>query len=357
MAYMLGALVMLGRWLKWIVGGGALLVTTTATACGPDVQFPEPAELAPEEIALAEPIEPWWEPKLEQLAYAQQSDVSLAFRNSQRQRFVLIPPGTYSMGSPYQMSSLFPHEVELEFGFHMGATEVSNEDYTRFRPSHTASIPPELSSPQQPVVNVNWHDAREYARWLTWAERRAGILPDTLEYRLPTEREWELACRAGTTTDFSFGFNAHVYTDLQSGDYTVDAHVWYRGFNPEEFWREDLATVRLGQSGNVSHPVAEKLPNPWGAFDMHGNVEEWTRTLERPYPYDHTDGREIAPDEWRSVPPRRAAKRARLFLIVRGGHYGTEIFYCSSAARNGGPPEQALPVRGFRLIRAAVSQR
>ena len=128
------------------------------------------------------------------------------------------------------------HEVEVP-GFYMGRYPVTNEEYGRFLADNGDASEPEywgdrkFNQPNQPVVGVSWNDAQRYAQW-------AGL-------RLPTEAEWEYACRAGTTTRY--------YTGDSEAD--LDRAGWYDG-----------------NSGGKLHPVGQKEPNAFGLYDMHGNV-------------------------------------------------------------------------------------
>ena len=108
--------------------------------------------------------------------------------------------------------------------------------------------PSHFKGDNNPVEQVSWNDVVAYCNKLTEQEKAAGRLPVGYEYRLPTEAEWEYACRAGTTTAFSFGND-----ESQLGEY-----AWYRD-----------------NSGLTTHPVRQKKPNGWGLYDMHGNVGEW----------------------------------------------------------------------------------
>jgi formylglycine-generating enzyme required for sulfatase activity len=162
---------------------------------------------------------------------------------------VTIPSGTFLMGSPADEKGHFGdesprHLVEIEYDFEMGKYPVTNEQYALFleaNPDHPKPAfwdNPKFNQPDQPVVGVSWHDAQAFAEW-------AGG-------RLPTEAEWEYACRAGSTSRYHFGDDEDCL-----GDY-----AWY-GENSE----------------GATHPVGEKLPNSWGLYDMHGNVWEWTADI------------------------------------------------------------------------------
>jgi formylglycine-generating enzyme required for sulfatase activity len=185
--------------------------------------------------------------------------------------------------------------------FWLGARPVTNEEYARFladvpgapRPAFQGQ--PGTDDPRQPVIGVSWAAARQYCEW-------AGL-------RLPTEAEWEYACRAGTTTRFSAGDE-----------------------------REDLVRVGwyAGNSGERLHRVAELEPNAFGLHDMHGNVWEWCEDDWVADPRDApTDG------SARTFAPRRPNH------AIRGGAFQTSESYCRSAARCGRHGDR-LGVIGFR---------
>ncbi|HOY58882.1 MAG TPA: formylglycine-generating enzyme family protein [Verrucomicrobiota bacterium] len=185
---------------------------------------------------------------------------------------VFIPPGTFRMGSPMNEVDRVAYEgpqktVRISRGFWMGKYEVTQGEYlalignnpSRFQtlkmPAHT----------NWPVEQVTWFDATNYCGVLTQRERVAGRIPTNSVYRLPTGAEWEYACRAGTTTRFSYGDDPR-YRKLAR-------YAWY-GEVP--WYRFLAARVRHGDSsGATTHPVGQKLPNPWGLYDMYGNVWEW----------------------------------------------------------------------------------
>ncbi len=151
--------------------------------------------------------------------------------------FKLIPSGMFTMGA-----GSYEHQVTLTQAFKIGVHEVTQLQYEQVMGVN----PSKFNGANNPVEMVSWEDAVEFCRRLSDlpAEKAAGNV-----YRLPTEAEWEYACRAGSTTKFSFGDDE---SDL--GDYG-----WY-GDNYD---------------GGETHPVGDKQPNSWGLYDMHGNVEEW----------------------------------------------------------------------------------
>ena len=166
---------------------------------------------------------------------------------------VWIEPGTFTMGSPSRGEGRGydeepQHEVTISQGFYLGKYEITQEQWEAVmgnRPwEGKEGVRPD---PRHPAVFVSWHDLQKFIRRLNeWAGEDL--------FRLPTEAEWEYACRAGTTTRWSFGDD-----ESRLGDY-----AWYRA-----------NTWDLGEQ--YAHPVGMKAPNPWNLYDMHGNVWEWTQ--------------------------------------------------------------------------------
>ena len=183
----------------------------------------------------------------------------------------------------------------------LGVYSVTQEQYKRVM----ASNPSEFKGPQNPVDSVRWDDAMEFCQKLSALakERAAGRV-----YRLPTEAEWEYACRAGTTTQYSFGHDAG----------SLDKYGWYGG-----------------NSNGKAHPVGEKLANPWGLYDMHGNVREWCADLYGGYP-----GGSV-------TDPTGAESGSR--RVLRGGSWYNPAEYCRSAVRSGFDPSIRLIYHGFRV--------
>jgi formylglycine-generating enzyme required for sulfatase activity len=166
------------------------------------------------------------------------------------------------------------------------------------------------------VEQVSWNDATAYCAALTQRERVAGRIGTNVVYRLPTEAEWEYACRGWTSTRFSYGDDPG-YTNLTN-------YAWYGG-----------------NSGGTTHPVGQKLPNPWGLYDMHGNVWEWCQDWYGEY----AGG--IAVD------PRGLDSGS--FRVIRGGSWASRdviAWNCRSAIRDLSSPDIWDYHFGFRVVLA-----
>jgi formylglycine-generating enzyme required for sulfatase activity len=167
-----------------------------------------------------------------------------------------------------------------------------------------------------PASSISWFDAMEFCRTLAELERKAGRLPEGWEYTLPTEAQWERACRARTETIFSFGDDASKLAE----------HAWFR----------DTA-VKLREI--YAHRVGQKQPNPWGLFDMHGNMWEWCRDVYTPM---LPGGRDPYVTE------------GRWFRVVRGGGWYGDASVCRSASRIGKKPDMPFVACGFRVALSAI---
>jgi len=233
--------------------------------------------------------------------------------NSLGIRLVRIEPGSFLMGTAEggDFDERPVHRVTIARAFYLGATEVTNAQYEQFDPGHR-KLRGKLgmsTADDEAVVFVSWLDADRYCRWLSAKEG--------LPYRLPTEAEWEYASRAGTTTAY--------HTGEELGDPTFKKNVGTS-------WFPDPA-----------HPLQEPLrlfvgrtpPNPWGLFDVHGNVEEWCLDWYGPY----AAGEHVDP-----VGPAEGD-----FRVTRGGSHSTPLEYLRSANRTGTLPEDSSWLIGFRV--------
>jgi len=220
--------------------------------------------------------------------------------NSLGMKMVLVPAGSFRMGSPpgepLRQDEEIPHEVRLSRAFRIAATEVTQGQWLALMP-HNRS--PQRGE-ERPVTSVSWREAREFCAKLSQKEGAP--------YRLPTEAEWEYACRAGGTE--------------------------------EPFGREGLPAVAWSADDGeeTTHPVGTKTPNAWGLFDMLGNVAEWTRDAYGSYPrFEET----VDP----TGPTDGSTK------VVRGGAYRSFPPALRCAARTGTPESYQLPHVGFRVVR------
>jgi formylglycine-generating enzyme required for sulfatase activity len=215
----------------------------------------------------------------------------------------------------------------------MGRFEVTNRQYALFDPVHdsaymdsrgkdrfTRGYP--VNEPNQPVIRVSWHEAAAFCRWLSARTR--------WDCTLPTEAQWEYACRAGSDTPWSFGKTFAGLRDLAN---TADSTLGG--------WAFGRADGAYSDGARFSIPGGRYKPNAWGLYDMHGNVAEWTRTDYKPYPYSDADGRNELPS---LTDPSPAAK------VVRGGSWYDTFRYCRSASRWGYPPHQPVYNVGFRVV-------
>lgn len=235
------------------------------------------------------------------------------YTNSLGMKFIRLSPGTFAMGQAVggDWDERPVHQVTLSRPFYFGATEVTNEQYERFDPAHRR-LRGKLgfsTTDDEAVVFVSWHEAAAFCDWLSRKEGRP--------YRLPTEAEWEYACRAGTTTLYSTGDTL-----------PVSFHK-----NVKESWFP--ARGLTDKSEVVALNVGRTPPNPWGLFDLHGNVEEWCADWYGPYvaqrqtdPVGYADGE---------------------FKVTRGGSHSTKLFYLRSANRSGTLPEDRSWLIGFRV--------
>jgi len=253
-----------------------------------------------------------------------------------RMEFVLLAPGKFRMGCPSsepgrRSGDLPPREARIERPFYLGVHEATRGQFaafvaaTRYRtdaeragwawvraadraagwqkkPGASWRACGCAQTDHHPVVCVSWKDARAFC---TWLGRKVGRT-----VRLPTETEWEYACRAETTSPFHFGTEARKLTE----------HAWY-----------------VDNSGRSTHPVGRKRPSPWGLFDMHGNVWEWC-----------DDAFSMQPASGGRARPRPPS--AEEHRVIRGGSWRLGADFLRSACRACYPPDSAYSTIGFRVV-------
>ncbi len=224
--------------------------------------------------------------------------------NSIGMSFVRLPAGAFLAGSPAGEKGRDCNEVQrlvsLTKAFQIQTTPVTQSQWRRVMGGNPAYFKDDEACP---VEQVSWRDCHEFIRRLNDMEKHPG-------YRLPTEAEWEYACRAGSTTAYCFG----------DDDALLDEYAWHHA-----------------NSGLRTHPVRHKLPNALGLYDMHGNVWEWCQDwYDRHSPEDAADP---------------AGPQTGLSRVVRGGAWYFDLLECRSACRNFYPPARSEFFVGFRLVR------
>jgi len=243
--------------------------------------------------------------------------------NSIGMELIEIPAGEFMMGSPAGEKDHQPDEeqvaVTLTKSFWLGKTEVTQGQWRQVMGTEPWKGMKFVQADKDwPATYVSWDDATTFCQNLTEIERKAGKLKADEEYRLATEAEWEYACRAGTTTAYSFGDD-----EKQLGEY-----AWFNG-------------NALDVDEKYAHAVGLKKPNPWGLHDMHGNVAEWCSDW-----YDEKLSGGTDP-----VGPGGGS-----FRRLRGGSWGLSPDYCRSAARLNYAPSYRLNHLGFRVARSQSAQ-
>jgi formylglycine-generating enzyme required for sulfatase activity len=236
--------------------------------------------------------------------------VAIKLGNGVTLDMVGIPAGTFQMGSPSsedgRSSDEGPvHAVSLD-GFSMGKTEVTQAQYEALMGTN----PSYFKGAQNPVEQVSWNDATAFCGKLS---EKTGKT-----YTLPTEAQWEYACRAGSTTRFSFG----------DSDSALGGYAWYEG-----------------NSSKQTHLVGQKTANAFGLFDMLGNVWEWCSDWHGESYYASSPGQN---------PPGPSSGEKR---VLRGGSWDNVPSFCRSANRDGYDPTGTLNGLGFRVVCISRTQK
>ena len=225
---------------------------------------------------------------------------------------VVIPTGRFLMGSPCQNEN--PQHIVKVNSFAIGKYPVTQSQYQSvmgINPSYFQG------NPQNPVESVSWDNAQAFCQKLSQITGKT--------YRLPTEAEWEYACRAGTTTRYYFGDGRNLrrfdeYFGCDIAYFELEDYAWYEG-----------------NSWGRTQPVGQKKPNAWGLHDMVGNVWEW---CEDHWNWDYngapTDGSAWIEGEYKQP-------------VLRGGSWSDEFYFCYSATRNYSNSTEAFEFFGFRV--------
>lgn len=221
------------------------------------------------------------------------------FTNSIGMEFVYIPPGTFTMGDENH-SKYIPHAVTISKDFYLGIYEVTQAQWK----SIMGNNPSRFKGDSNPVDQVSWVDIQEFIKKLNDKE-------NTNRYRLPTEAEWEYGCRAGTITKFFFGDDAKQ----------IDDYAWY-----------------FENSKGVTHPVGQKKPNPWGLYDMLGNISELCQD------WFSIDYYKNSPSTDPQGPLKGTVK------VFRGGDWGSEVDSLAASNRPAMNIYSRSTSMGFRLL-------
>jgi formylglycine-generating enzyme required for sulfatase activity len=261
---------------------------------------------SPAEVNKSDAVVPTNAPPAAPSAPAPAQQISLDLGNKVTMKFSLIPSGKFMMGSPKDEKDRREnegpqHEVTISKPFYMGACQVTQEQYEQIMGKN----PSRFKEAHNPVEHVSWGDAVEFCKALS---KKTGKTVS-----LPTEAQWEYACRAGSKTRFSYA-DDNAYAAL--GDY-----AWY-----------------MKNSEGKTHPVGLKKPNDWGLYDMHGNVWEWCSDW---YDKDYYSAKANDRD------PQGPA--SGICRVLRSGSCVCCPLGCRSAFRRGLSPDTQLNIIGFRV--------
>jgi len=285
----------------------------SAIASGPTAESPSSANAPPAAVAPFDSTQA----KAHQKAWADYLGVPVDTTNSIGMKLVVIPPGEFKMGTGENTVN-----VTLTKAFHFGTHEVTQGQWKAVMGAEPWKREPGvLLGENVAATYVGWTDATEFAGKLTRQEQAAGRLREGWEYRLPTEAQWEWACRAGTKTLYLFGDD--------------DSHL------SEFAWYEANAT-NAGEA--YAHEVGLKKPNAWGLYDIHGNVREWCQ--------DRNNARSLDEDWWRDLSPGGTdptGPSEGRYRIHRGGGIEDSAERCQSAFRSRHFPDYQRKFLGFRL--------
>jgi formylglycine-generating enzyme required for sulfatase activity len=233
-------------------------------------------------------------------------------------KLALIPAGDFEMGSPETEKSRFAsegpqHKVRITEAFYMGTTEVTQRQWKAVMGNN----PSKFQGDDLPVADVSWKDCQEFLKKLSTKERKT--------YRLPTEAEWEYACRAGSTMPFAFG------ETISAGQANYNGHYVY-------------GNGKDGENREEPTPVASFIRNAWGLHDMHGNVWEWCEDW-----YDENYYR-ISPASDPTGPAQGTSR------VGRGGSWYLPPSVCRSASRGWITPYVRDHFVGFRVVLSTSSR-
>ena len=259
----------------------------------------------------------------------QKENFSITLADGVSLDMIRIDPGTFTMGSPSDElgrgSNEVQYQVTLTKGYWLGQYEITQAQYKAVMKVNPSSF----IGADLPVECVSWNGAMDFCAKLTEIEKAAGRLPEGSEYTLPTEAQWEYACRAGTTTALNSGKNLSDKNKCPEMDEV--GWYWYNGGKEND-----------ANGLTCTHPVGQKQPNAWGLYDMHGNVWEWCLDwYKNDYPASSV------------TDPKGAGTGSS--RVVRGGSWNSCAWGCRSAYRSNGAPGARGGSSGFRVCLSSSS--
>ena len=275
------------------------------------------------------------------------SERGIELADGEKLRLMLIPAGEFVMGSRNgSPDESPPAPVRIAQPFWIAACELTNRQFALFDPKHDSRVEPRnnyqfgvhgipANRPDQPVVRLSWHQATAFCRWLSHETGEA--------FSLPTEAEWEYACRAGSETPFWYGslttdFSPYAnVADAKLSDFALHPYKENEPLpNPSKYDDWIPKDTRFNDDAVIAVAPRRYRPNPWGLFDMHGNVAEWTQSDYRSYSY-HKDG-------------GRATERSSDRKVIRGGSWRDRPYRSTSSYRLGYPGFAKVYNVGFRVV-------
>jgi len=275
------------------------------------------------------------EAKLRQENAASETQQTIELDDDLKLEMTLIPAGQFVMGAPAGHPDEGPATVvKIDEPFWMGTIEVTNAQFAQFDPTHDSRLEAYpgnsfsignrgelVNGPDQPVCRVSQTQALAYCKWLSEKTGR--------QFTLPTEAQWEYACRAGTATPMNYG--------RQFEDHSMHANLADATCGKVWHWVHPVGTPEhqseFDDKAFASTDVAAYTPNSWGLFDMHGNVAEWTRSPYRSYPY--RERTKLGPTDK---------------VVVRGGSWNDRVKNARSSYRQMYRPHERVYDVGFRVI-------
>ncbi|MBU0995253.1 MAG: formylglycine-generating enzyme family protein [Proteobacteria bacterium] len=256
---------------------------------------------------------------------------SSAFTNKLGIRFIYAKPGMFIMGSPEEESGHEwdekQHEVNITEGFYISVTEITQGQYEKLMGVNPSAF--KACGNNCPVDTVSWNDCQEFLKKLNHLE-------NTSQYRLPTEAEWEYACRAGSQSAFTVGDVSEKNCEFSK---LLDMVAWYCG--------------NSGKAENViydlkPHGVGVKKPNAWGIYDMHGNVQEWC--LDQCGWRNWTGLPGVMTETYKDGAVNPLSSEGKN-CVIRGGSWNAKIDRLRSAERTSYKPVAKKNNLGFRIVK------